>query len=516
MTHLAEKITANIESIPNTIVFLGAGMSINGGMKSWEDSMLEVLGECQRLQRNAAELKFFELLFEEKNYTKLMDEVYDRLGKVKYMNIVQTVFRRECHPTIEHEYWSKIPFAGTITTNFDQLLEIRYSNSHNKLPFTQTCATDGVRRLLSWDKYFLFKMHGDVDNIDEIVLRKSQYERMIERNDIRDLFRKYLLSYQIIFLGYNYRDPDVNAIWQIINSSGKLKAPGILVTQFETIDAQMITKLHDLNIHVFQPDEYDHDFSFIPQTLEHLMRSSVGLFSAAPDIKLDEKALLDTSMMLIEVFDESKADHFRKLIKSMILSLSIKAGDEGISTDSVSDQVGSILGLENNNIRSAIVEVTEHLTRNGILTSKDRTLRIVAKHRDRYQAARLKFTKQVEAIIKSVMGRVYVKEGTLPTAEDEVLVKDLLYRLVQGNGKSLAEYLLFYKRIDTEEQEYNSLINAFLHEKNAESKKELIRSAITELVNNATPEEERVLFRLIQMYFLTSSYALNPARYLFG
>lgn len=110
MTHLAEKITANIESIPNTIAFLGAGMGINGGMKSWGDSMSEVLEECKRLQRNAAELRFFELLVEEKNYAKFMDEVYDRLGDVKYMNIVQKVFRRECHPTIEHEYWSLLWF----------------------------------------------------------------------------------------------------------------------------------------------------------------------------------------------------------------------------------------------------------------------------------------------------------------------------------------------------------------------------------------------------------------------
>ncbi|MFH0991326.1 MAG: SIR2 family protein [bacterium] len=510
MTNLVEKIAANIESIPNTIVFIGAGISINGGMKSWGDSMSEVLEECKRLKRNAAELSFFELLVEEKNYTKFMDEVYDRVGDVKYLNIVQKVFRRECRPTIEHEYWSKIPFAGTITTNFDHLLEITYTTLNSKLPFTQTCTMDGVKRLQSWDKYFLFKMHGDVDNIDEIVLRKYQYDRMIERNDIRELFRKYLLSYQIIFFGYSYCDPDLQAIWQIINSSAKLKAPGILVTQFEMIDTEMRTKLHDLNIHVFQPDKYDQDFSFIPQTLEYLMKSSVGLFSAAPEIKLDEKALLETSMMLIEVFDESKADHFRKLVKSMILSLTIKAGNEGTSIDSVSDKVSSILGLENSNIKNAIVEITEHLTRIGILTSKDMTLRIVTEHRDKYQAARLKFTKQVESIIKSVMERACTKERTLPTVEDEVIFKDLLYRLVQSNGKRLAEYLLFYKRIDTEEQEYYSLINTFIQEKHAESKRDLIRCAITELVNNATPEEERVLFRPIQMYFLTNSYALNP------
>ena len=511
MASIEERIAANIESIQNTIVFIGAGMSLNGGLQSWHDSMAVVLEECKNLKRDNAELGFFELLLKENNYIKFMDEVYDRLGKVKYLNIIQKVFRKECHPTIEHEYWSNIPFAGTITTNFDKLLEITYSKKHSNIPFTQTCNLDGVKRLQSWDKYFLFKMHGDIDNLDEIVIRKNQYDSMMERTDIRDLFRKYLLSSQIIFFGYSYRDPDLQAVWHIINSSVKLKAPGILVTQFETIDAETKTRLHDLNIDIFQPDQYDPSFSFIPRTLKYLMDKSVGLISIPPEIQLDEKALLDTSIMLIEIFDESKATHFQKLVKSMIISLTLKTGNQGVSRDLMVDNICSILGLNNDNIRNAINETLDHLIISGIVISKNTVIELVKDYQDKYQTLKLGFTKKIDAIIKSVLQRACSKGKTLQTIEDEVLFKEFLNRFVQSNGKKLAEYLLFYKRIDTEEQEYYLQLNQFLQEKHAESKKDLIKCGITELVNNATPEEEYVLFRMIQMYFLTNSYALNPS-----
>ena len=254
-----ERIVANISDVTKSVAFIGSGLSVKAGMKDWDNSMRDFIELCKTLGRDSAEIQFYELLHKKAQYLKMMDIAYDQLGNVQYLNLLDKIFRKDIKCTEEHYQLVKIPFAGFITTNFDKLIELAYTKEYNKTLYTKTHTTDDIKRLLSWNNEFLFKIHGDIDNIDEIVIKKRDADNILERTDIRDLILKYLLSYQFIFIGYSWRDPDFQVLWQLINSTSKLREPGILITQKGKFDVDAINRLKDININHFEPDLIDED-----------------------------------------------------------------------------------------------------------------------------------------------------------------------------------------------------------------------------------------------------------------
>ena len=109
----------------------------------------------------------------------------------------------------------KIPqVAKIITTNYDSCFEQAYGDKLCKI----VSDTDIVR-CSKIEKVNLFKVHGDVENPQQIIITKSDYAKFYNKghesllwNEIRSLITKS----SVLFIGYSFEDTNVKLIFDDI------------------------------------------------------------------------------------------------------------------------------------------------------------------------------------------------------------------------------------------------------------------------------------------------------------
>lgn len=103
----------------------------------------------------------------------------------------------------------QLPIKMFWTTNYDRMIEKAFREKGEKLAVKfnydslSSIASDSV----------LYKMHGDVGDLDGIVLTKDDYERYdVNRSLFRDALKTCLMSFNFLFVGFSFSDPNLDYI----------------------------------------------------------------------------------------------------------------------------------------------------------------------------------------------------------------------------------------------------------------------------------------------------------------
>lgn len=104
--------------------------------------------------------------------------------------------------------------AHIITTNYDHLIE---ASSNILCEQYQIVVND--KDLLNAEKgKYIIKMHGDISEVDSIVLKEQDYLDYSQRHVLIELFVKSLLTDHIVlFLGYSLNDYNIKLILGWLN-----------------------------------------------------------------------------------------------------------------------------------------------------------------------------------------------------------------------------------------------------------------------------------------------------------
>ncbi len=100
------------------------------------------------------------------------------------------------------------------TTNYDNFLERALRKSGRSTHITSSELN------ISHDRTFVevVKFHGDFNTPDQMVLSESQYmDRMRLESPMDFKLRADILGRAVLFIGYSFRDPNVNYIFHIVN-----------------------------------------------------------------------------------------------------------------------------------------------------------------------------------------------------------------------------------------------------------------------------------------------------------
>lgn len=192
-------LLAEIYNRNGVIPFVGAGMSACFHYKLWGDFLVSV---C----RNQEEI----------------DEVKKMLNHYEYEEAAEYLYaldRDNLKERLMHEYGSKeideeimqesavamLPriFNGpVITTNFDGVIEKAYERYGKTMSLVSNADLEELLFHLSKRDEFLFKIHGDVDYPETIIITKSKYESLYSDNDIfREYFGYFVKTNTFLFLG---------------------------------------------------------------------------------------------------------------------------------------------------------------------------------------------------------------------------------------------------------------------------------------------------------------------------
>ena len=180
-------------------LFVGAGLSRAGGFVDWKG-----------LLRGCAEEIGLDL-----------DREYDLVAVAQYYlnlhtnnraglsQVLRDEFDRHGVYTENHELIGRLPVPTVWTTNFDTLLEQGYARAGRNVDVKSADAHIAIPKKRR--DVVLYKMHGDITRLDEIVICKADYERYARDHPVfQTTLEAELVAKTFLFLGFSFADPNLN------------------------------------------------------------------------------------------------------------------------------------------------------------------------------------------------------------------------------------------------------------------------------------------------------------------
>lgn len=202
----------NVLKQEDTVLFIGSGVSLWSGLPSWTGIINELI---EFLKANGLDPTLTEQEFKRGDLLQAASYGFDKLTKHKFAEFIRKTCRLSTAKP--HEIHNKIISLGPncyITTNYDKLLELSFHKWIPEIYFrsvvnkqlTETAEIVGARA-----KNFLFKLHGDAEDSDSIILTREQYRALNFGGELYhalETTKILMVSRPIVYIGFGLRDPD--------------------------------------------------------------------------------------------------------------------------------------------------------------------------------------------------------------------------------------------------------------------------------------------------------------------
>lgn len=181
-------------------VFAGAGLSMPSGFVDWKELMRDV----------AMELGLS--VDQESDLVSVAQYHVNKLGsRAKLNSLLIEEFTKDARPSENHKLLAKLPIDTIWTTNYDGLIEDAFREAGkrvDKKTTTPNLAQTKVNR-----DVVVYKMHGDIEQPQDAVLTKDDYETYDQSRQLfSTMLQGDLISKTFVFLGFSFGDPNIEYI----------------------------------------------------------------------------------------------------------------------------------------------------------------------------------------------------------------------------------------------------------------------------------------------------------------
>lgn len=244
------------------VLFVGAGVSQNvAGMPSWNaliQNMAEAINysrcnSCRHKTESCESTCLLKNDFSTDEFLKIPQHVFNRNQELYNRVLAESIPTITADAPLSSAIFDINP-VNIITTNYDQLLE---TSKNIFCEQYQVIVHD--KDLLNADKStYIIKMHGDLSELDSIVLKEQDYLNYSQDHVLIELFIKSLLTDHIVlFLGYSLNDYNIKLILSWLNymrsqndALDEDRRVGYLILDQATIDGTQLSYLNSNNIGV--------------------------------------------------------------------------------------------------------------------------------------------------------------------------------------------------------------------------------------------------------------------------
>ncbi|MED1607601.1 SIR2 family protein [Cytobacillus kochii] len=187
------------------VVFVGAGVSANSGMPTWNELIKEF----------AKDLGEFDVDKSPDLYMKIPQYYFNERGEKEYFEKLNEVFLKKKYKANPiHKEIFKLKPTHIITTNYDTLLE---EAAIEEGQFFHTVKHDLDLPYDNFNKTII-KMHGDFENRN-IVLKEDDYLNYSSNFTLIESYIKSLIATNtVLFIGYSVNDSNFNLIFQWVKN----------------------------------------------------------------------------------------------------------------------------------------------------------------------------------------------------------------------------------------------------------------------------------------------------------
>lgn len=202
------------------VIFVGAGVSKNSGVPTWGDVVrlfAKKLGYscCVHCPLQAANCHLCcqsEYHFCTDEYIRIPQYYYSSHTEKDYFQIIQEAFCGEYQPNPLNHLIMRLHPDHIITTNFDHLMD--YGD--------YTVIRSDADLLKAASGHYLIKMHGDLNDMESMVIKEDDYLQYSETHPLIELLIKSLLiDHVFVFVGYSLNDYNLKTFLSWIDYLGK-------------------------------------------------------------------------------------------------------------------------------------------------------------------------------------------------------------------------------------------------------------------------------------------------------
>ena len=196
-----DKIIEQIEKIREInkqhklVIFVGAGVSRNSGVCSWWDLVKEIAIKidyndiCEKCELKyltytegdveSVSCKFnnrpcqYEFNYSNEEFLKIPQYFYEEKGEKEYLEFLNSVFGKHYDTNAIDELIVALEPEHIITTNYDHLIEDVKNPSISN--YTVIKSNNDLLEKGRHGRKYIIKMHGDIDDLDNIVLKEDDY-----------------------------------------------------------------------------------------------------------------------------------------------------------------------------------------------------------------------------------------------------------------------------------------------------------------------------------------------------
>jgi len=174
-------------------LFVGAGASCDAGYPSWS-SLFEPF---------AKELGM--TIGESTDYYRLAQYYVNKFGSAELRKRINESINRHDFKSPLMSELIDVGFTNIWTTNFDNAIELNYKDRHillNKVFKDSDLANIDINKRIN-----IFKLNGDISNLEGIVATQSDYERYADTHRIMLMFfKREIVSSTFLFIGCSFTD----------------------------------------------------------------------------------------------------------------------------------------------------------------------------------------------------------------------------------------------------------------------------------------------------------------------
>lgn len=174
-------------------LFLGAGGSCDAGYPTWADLFAPLAKELGTS------------IDETTDYYRLAQYYSNNFGPAELRKRINERINRNNYQSPLLEELIQVGFSNVWTTNFDNAIELNYQKKDilaNKVFRDSDFSNIDISKRIN-----IFKMNGDITNLEGIVATQSDYEKYSDSHQIMMMFfKRELISSTFLFIGYSFTD----------------------------------------------------------------------------------------------------------------------------------------------------------------------------------------------------------------------------------------------------------------------------------------------------------------------
>ena len=192
------------------VIFVGAGISKNSNLPSWSELVKELAEKIQYVPyiKNKETYKF-----STDEYLKIPQYAFDK-DPDDYYQTLTNILKVPTKSNSLNEMIIKLLPNHIITTNYDKLIE--NTDDLNNIQYKVVSSDKDL--LISQGDHYIIKMHGDVEDLYNIVLKENDYLNYTNNHILIETFIKSLLvDHTFLFVGYSLNDYNLKQIMSWID-----------------------------------------------------------------------------------------------------------------------------------------------------------------------------------------------------------------------------------------------------------------------------------------------------------